>query len=134
MTDRYILFGREPIPEPDVLTWARWFEGNTDRQIGRDETEHHWVSTVFLGLDHRDSDRNLGGPPVLFETMVFEKEWTECKDMLGLGDGRYQKSVEEFRYCTYDQAEEGHAAALAMVRALEEVEVPSADTPCKEDP
>lgn len=49
------------------------------------KTHHHaikqtslancWISTVFLGLDHAHG----GGPPVLFETMVFPShgDWGE---------------------------------------------------------
>ena len=48
-----------------------------------------WVSTVFLGVDHSFRP----GPPVLFETMVFE----------GSMMGRYCK-----RYHTYGEAKKGH--------------------------
>jgi hypothetical protein len=52
-----------------------------------------WVSTVWLGLDHRF----LGeGPPVIFETMVFSAK--------GNGDGLHQE-----RYSTEKEAVEGHA-------------------------
>ena len=52
-----------------------------------------WVSTVWLGLDHRfDGD----GPPLIFETMVFRSG-----SMVEL-DVR--------RYATEDEARAGHAA------------------------
>lgn len=54
------------------------------------------VSTVFLGLDH-----NWGiGPPLLFETMIFG----------GVHD-EYQE-----RYSIWDEAEAGHARAVALAR------------------
>ena len=52
------------------------------------------VSTVFLGIDHCMT----GGPPVLFETMIF-----------GGVHADYQE-----RYTTYADALEGHARALTL--------------------
>jgi hypothetical protein len=55
-----------------------------------------WVSTVWLGLDHSHS---LGGPPLIFETMVFPSRdnfaeiWCE-------------------RYATLEDAREGHERLL----------------------
>ena len=86
MSGCYILVGREPVEEPNLLTWARWFE-TADRHVGdacRDEVR---VSTVFLGLDH-----SWGGQPHLFETMVFVN---------GVEEGME-------RYATWDEAEAGH--------------------------
>ena len=63
----YILIGQTPVVEPDLLTWARWFE-ESDRRVGETRVlDTARVSTVFLGLDH--SFR--GGPPILFESMAF---------------------------------------------------------------
>ena len=89
----YILDGKEPIEEPDILTWARRF-GTADKiveqtALGRGVR----VSTVFLGLDHRFVG---GGPPLLFETMVFG----------GKHDGA------QWRYSTWDEAIAGHDAAV----------------------
>jgi hypothetical protein len=98
LTRKYILQGTKPILEPDLLTWARWFQ-TADRHVV--ET---WlmpevrVSTVFLGLDHQ-----LGtGPPLLFETMCFQK---------GAG-------VQEWRYSTWEEAEDGHKAVVAALLVL----------------
>ena len=55
------------------------------------------VSTVFLALDHRYSG---DGPPILFETMVFG----------GPCDGLQE------RYCTLQEAQEGHEAMVEHVR------------------
>jgi hypothetical protein len=41
----------EPVSEPDLLTWARWFE-TADRRVAVTEVGVYSVSTVFLGLDH----------------------------------------------------------------------------------
>jgi len=67
---RYILDGNgEPVPCPNLLKWAVWFEDNRSGRVVRQERVGGlWVSTVFLALDHRFGD----GPPILWETMVFK--------------------------------------------------------------
>lgn len=53
--------------EDDVVAWGRWFE-KADRRVAQTDLGDKRVSTVFLGIDH-----SMGvGPPLLFETMVFE--------------------------------------------------------------
>lgn len=93
----YILVGRTPMAV-DLMTWARAFENRPEVwRIGADEiTASCHVSTVFLGLDHN----HRGGEPILFETMIFG----------GPLDG------EQWRYHSYDQAERGHADAVAQAR------------------
>lgn len=92
-----------PVEEPDLLTWARWFEGSNasaagrgrfTRQLARDTHNGVMVSTVFLGMDHNCGD----GPPILWETMIF-----------GGPHGRYQE-----RYTTRAEALEGHRRACAL--------------------
>lgn len=97
MTDRYILNGREPVPEPDLLRWAVWF-GTTDRRVAfTDLGEDVCVSTVFIGLDHSFGE----GPPLLFETMVF---------------GPYGDQTH--RYSTWEEAEVGHKKVTDELRLL----------------
>jgi len=55
-----------PVAEPDLMTWARWFE-KAERHVGNETIGDSEISTVFLGLDHAFG----GGAPVLWETMVF---------------------------------------------------------------
>lgn len=62
------------------------------------------VSTVFLGLDHRWYG---GGPPIVFETMVFGGELDQ----------------EQVRYCTYDEALAGHAEMAAKVEKAEKAKL-----------
>lgn len=58
------------------------------------------VSTVFLGLDHGWN----GGPPVLWETMVFDSP-----------DGsRYEDQWQE-RYISHNEAVAGHLAVVAAL-------------------
>lgn len=86
--------GRTPVPEPDLLRWAKWFE-SADRHVALTELPHGGrVSTVFLGLDHSFG----GGPPIVFETM----SWigSETEDYFD-------------RYATWEEAEAGHARIVA---------------------
>jgi hypothetical protein len=94
----YILHHGEPVAEPDLMRWARWFETHNDeRVVARDELPGGvTVSTVFLALDHAFGY----GQPVLYETMVFGGALDEEQD----------------RYHTRDEAEAGHAAMCARVR------------------
>ncbi len=94
---RFILEGREPIPEPDLLKWAKWMEEST-RVVKQTELDKEvLVSTVFLGLDQAFDD---GEPPVLFETLVFG----------GDHDGETE------RYLSWEEAERGHEEMLVLVQ------------------
>lgn len=59
-----------------------------------------WVSTVWLGLDHRWDRR---GPPLIFESMVFPTE--------AHGD-----EVEMLRYTNEEEAIEGHRQLVRIWR------------------
>ena len=97
MSDKYILKGHEAVPA-DLMEWAQWFE-TADRTVAKAQLPGDVsVSTVFLGLNH---DFLGDGPPILFETMIFGGPL----------------DLEEARYATWDEAEEGHAA---MVKRAEE--------------
>lgn len=101
----WILQGRTPVTVDDVLEWAQWYETScrdNARIVRLDHIRPRWyipkifVSTVFLGLDHNWG----GGPPLLFETKVFEPG----------GWGIYTD-----RYATWNQAEGGHLQAIDFV-------------------
>jgi hypothetical protein len=95
-TGRYILDEHnQPVEEPDLIRWAMWME-SADRHVRDSFQGDVRVSTVFLGLDHSFRDT---GPPILFETMVFLEH-----------DG-----IEQERYSTWAEAEEGHARWVAQV-------------------
>lgn len=95
----------EPQPEPDSLKWAMWYEhsheskGKDNRIVQQDRIGEVLVSTIFLGLDQTFG--LVPGPPTLWETMIFRGEH----------DG-WQR-----RYLTRDQALGGHAEAVEMVKA-----------------
>jgi hypothetical protein len=85
----------------DFLEWARWWEQPGNRAVAQTKFECGvMVSTIFLGIDHRHFGK---GPPVLFETVVFE--------MTMDGDS------EQRRYTSWDDAETGHKAAVRRVKA-----------------
>lgn len=72
----YILDGHEVVPCEDILDWAKWTDDayRTDpspRIVARTAVGDSIVSTVFLGIDHNWA---FTGEPVLFETMVFDKD------------------------------------------------------------
>lgn len=70
---------------------------NNTKNIGLDNINGKYVSTVWLGIDHQ---YEYNRPPLLFETMVFGKTKSElyCK-----------------RYQTYKEALEGHKKAIEWV-------------------
>jgi hypothetical protein len=77
------------------------FVDDERRRIGGDEVRGHWVSTVWLVLNHGfESD-----VPIPFETMIFCHHGGECV----LAD--YQE-----RYPTEEAARAGHDRALAEAR------------------
>lgn len=89
----YRLEGRNPVP----CSIKRMCETMDDksRRVGLTNILGVRVSTVFLGINHAW----LGGPPVLFETMIFG----------GVLD-QYQE-----RCSTYDEAERMHRRAVWQV-------------------
>ncbi len=106
--DKYILDADgNPVPEPDTLKWAQWFEtSGPSRIVARTAVGDLEVSTVFLALDY-----SFGAKvPILFETMTFKK------------DGEPGEAVDDDdqlfdRYETRQQAIKGH---IEMVKYLEE--------------
>lgn len=98
----YILVDHEPVIEPDILKWAKWFESAqrlVKRSVATVDCKEVTVSTVFLGIDHSFGQ----GPPLLFETMVFggvlDQEMDRCS--------------------TWEQAEKMHDVMSERVRLLE---------------
>lgn len=91
----------KPVACEDAEQWGRFFE--TASRIVRQEavSPKVSVSTVFLGIDH---NFGRGGPPLLYETMIFG----------GREDGYCE------RYATREEAELGHVEAVA--RAKESVQ------------
>lgn len=90
------------------LELMEWAEKHADREYIRvaralitdlaPPFKQYDVSTVWLGLDHSFGN----GPPLIFETMVF-------------GDGSLDLTCH--RYATEDEARQGHAEMVTLVRA-----------------
>lgn len=98
--ERYFILDDENRPKPaDLMTWGRWFENNNRVVDFTQITSTVYVSTVFLGIDHRHFGHGPG-PPILFETMVFD------------GDN----STECHRYVSWDDAVTGHRATVRRLR------------------
>jgi len=97
----WYLDGHTPVGTDDVMVWSRNFDkpDKGGRAVGKSTIGDVFVSTVFLGVDHNFG----GGPPLLFETMVFRGSLDEC----------------QWRYSTWEEAEAGHAAVVAAVEAGE---------------
>lgn len=98
-TGKYILEGKTPVLEPDLMKWARWFEKNLPCHVDLTELPLDIsVSTIFLSIDRAF----IGQKPILFETMIFGGE----HDL-------YQE-----RYHTWKEAEAGHKKAVEMAFEL----------------
>lgn len=92
------LYGRDGRPMSHDQ-WARAFEDHDGRVVAKELFDGGVVSTVWLGIDHGFG----GGPPLIFETMVFLR-------------GR-SSEVYCDRYPTEAAALAGHDQAVAWVRA-----------------
>jgi hypothetical protein len=108
---QYILGGEEghtPIPCYSLIEWGRWFEENTEKRIvGYTGNAGKYVSTVFLGIDHRYWGR---GPPILFESMAFQHEG-RTTNLFGREQAVPETLAQE-RYTSWDDAETGHKAMV----------------------
>ncbi len=91
---QYILKNKKPVECSDIIQWGNWM-GKNGRHIADTEKGNIRVSTVFLGIDHNWRS----SVPILFETMIF--------------GGKYDQ--EQWRYCTWKEAEEGHKKACQLV-------------------
>lgn len=84
------------------MTMLEWSEKLTDllyKRVAFWQLDDVVVSTVWLGLNHSW----LGhGPPIIFETMVFGTTMNETM----------------WRYATEEQALQGHAEAVILVKSL----------------
>jgi hypothetical protein len=113
------LYGKLVVPCDDFVEWAIWFE-TADRIVAKTQVGPAEVSTVFIGLDYNflalDDDTY---EPLVFETMVFDAD--PLDDSLTV------------RYSTWDDAEKGHALAVAWAEALVQkvgtIECPSLPKP-----
>lgn len=99
MSDKWILVNGEPVLEPDLIKWAKWYE-TRDRVLAQTNTKTGMmVSTVFLGLDHSFG----AGEPILWETLVFKGDEHPEYDQ-----STRWRDVDGRRYASRDAALKGH--------------------------
>ena len=101
INNKYKLEGHKPVLCGDLFEWTSWLE-KADRQVAKTilkgpNNVDILVSTVFLGLNHNYGE----GKPILFETMVF--------------GGAHDEDMK--RYCTWEEAEEGHKLMVDRVKS-----------------
>lgn len=101
----------EPQVCDDLMVWGEWYSKaahSGERQVAFTELDGGWrISTVFLAMDHSFEWITGDGPPILWETMIFEP-----------GESKGFEEYQE-RYTTRKAAEIGHRIAVveAMARA-----------------
>lgn len=89
--------------------WAQWFGNEENRRVALTETALFQVSTICLGLNHRFSGK---GPPILFETMVFDLH-PHLMELFGaLREVHSDLDDETRRYTTWNEAEYMHNAIV----------------------
>ena len=90
----YILRDNTPVPVETFFEWAVWFY-HADRRVALDQIgAGYQVSTVFMG-DGR----------TLFETAI----------ITAANEGKNSYNIAN-KYCTWDDAERGHAEIVAACR------------------
>jgi hypothetical protein len=94
------IYRRDGTPYPEgeqgLFEWARDLE---NLRIVRQETlpNGYWVSTVWMGIDHRFGE----GPPLIFETMVTNPsgEWEDYQERYSTENDAilgHMRTVEEY--------------------------------------
>lgn len=107
-------------PIADTLTWGRLMEKRREDgsfRIGEITLPNGiWISTVWLGLDHRWGM----GPPLFFETMVFglpKRQQVVFGEEMDVRD-----ELDMQRYSTLAQAQAGHDAMVKKWAAYDALE------------
>lgn len=103
----YRLIGKLPVPCRNLEEWSRAMaKDGVGRDglpsVGQDRVGDLYISTLFLGMDHR-TPLHGEGPPLLFETIIFED-----------AENRYQE-----RCATWDAAEAMHKRAVAVAETMQ---------------
>jgi hypothetical protein len=110
-------YGRDGRPLDQRSAWEL-MEDIEYKRVASTDVGPYWVSTVWLGLDHRWIGE---GPPVIFETMVFAISQRED----GTGCGEF----DTVRYCTEAEALAGHEEMVTLVRATTQEEFDGREQP-----
>lgn len=97
MDQRFYIWENGAPKAVSLMEWAKWFE-RFARHVELTQVGQVRVSTIFIGLNHAF----FGGPPLLFETMIFGGWFDEHQE----------------RYSSVEEARAGHARCVQRVRAL----------------
>jgi hypothetical protein len=107
---------RMPVPCSNIVEWGQWFETSAnERKVAETFTELMWISTVFLGTDYNFLD---DGPPVLWETMVFDKH-PHTREIFG----ELREVFDDhdcWRWNSLEEAKEGHARIVMDIIRTEQ--------------
>jgi hypothetical protein len=96
LSNQYYLDGKIPKRGVTIEIYKDYEEHPEKKRIARTQIGDVVVSTVFLMIDHGFLDET----PILFETMIFGGEYNDFQE----------------RYETWEEAEEGHALAVKLVK------------------
>lgn len=109
------------------LTLEEWADSfgkdfETSRRVDETTVGRHWISTVWLGLDHQF---HPDGPPQIFETMIFRDSGNESEGpsyetpIFHTARWGYKRNLHiadyQWRYSTEEQALAGHRAVVRKV-------------------
>lgn len=95
LDNMFYVFDKNHLPvESNIVSASKFIEDIDNRRTAYIEMMGHRVSTVFMVYSHSFS----GGPPVLWETMIFK------------GDGWGEVCCD--RYTSYEDALNGHGKAI----------------------
>jgi len=96
----YILDENNKPVASHAMESASWMDKNPERKaVAQEYINDVFISTVFLGLDHKNYGWLSNETPILWETMIFGGEHDQ-----------YQE-----RYTSYEDALKGHQTALNLV-------------------
>lgn len=77
--------------------------GESITEVCQEKIEGYFISTVFLGINHGWGN----GPPLLFETMIFDQN---------VEPNKCWQEIYTDRYSTFQQAEAGHIEAVEWLK------------------
>lgn len=129
--DKFIVDADGEVQEcPDIIEWGQWIETH-HRTIASTTVGRLWISTVFLGLNHRFLEKDL--PPILWETMIFDSQvygfcrsgrwWLRGWRWLARHLSRRERLVQEIdtwmqRYDSRKAALKGHRLGVHLAQEI----------------
>jgi hypothetical protein len=119
---------KSPVPTTDIKKFAELINNIEARRVDLTELDRFRVSTVFLCTDHNYTGE---GGPILFETMVFDREHGGAVSLNSLLNKEepdimppamkmmdiFMRSLQA-RYRTWDEARNGHQQIVNVLSQL----------------